>query len=132
MDVRLAHPSFAVPDMPRVFDWILETGEALVLPDLATQPLADVPTSTPQDVVRGLVAVPITGPNGQMAGTICVFDLKPLALNNLDVNALKALGRSVSFGELALHPSEEDGRAAPTPLTPHPQEPPPAAHNRVA
>ena len=34
-----------------------------MLPDLATQPLNDVPTSTLQDVVRGLVAVPITGPN---------------------------------------------------------------------
>ena len=115
--------------MPRVFGWILETGEALVLPDLATQPLTDVPTSTLQDVVRGLVAVPITGPNGQIAGTICVFDLKPLALNDLDVDALKALGRSVSFGELARYPSEEDAvGAAPTPLmpplTPHPQEPP--------
>ena len=94
--------------MPRVFGWILETGEALVLPDLATQPLTDVPTSTLQDVVRGLVAVPITGPNGQIAGTICVFDLKPLALSDLDVDALKALGRSVSFGELARYPSEED------------------------
>ena len=57
--------------------------------------------------MRGLVAVPITGPNGQIAGTICVFDLKPLALNDLDVDALKALGRSVSFGELAGYPSEK-------------------------
>ncbi len=33
-----------------------------------TQPLNDVPTSTLQDVVRGLVAVPITGPNGRLSG----------------------------------------------------------------
>ena len=85
--------------MPRVFGWILETGESLVLPDLATQPLSDVPTSTLQDVVRGLVAVPITGPNGQIVGTICVFDLKPLVLSDVDVDALKALGRSVTFGK---------------------------------
>ena len=129
--------------MPRVFGWILETGEALVLPDLATQPLTDVPTSTLQDVVRGLIAVPITGPNGQIAGTICVFDLKPLALSDLDVDALKALGRSVSFGELMRDPSEEDAvDTTPPPLMPpmtaHPQEPPfqeppPAAyaHSRV-
>jgi CheY-like chemotaxis protein len=87
--------------IPRVFGWILETGEALVLPDLATQPLSDVPTSTLQDVVRGLVAVPITGPNGQIVGTICVFDLKPLVLNDVDVDALKALGRSVPFDDLS-------------------------------
>jgi CheY-like chemotaxis protein len=111
--------------MPRVFGWILETGEALVLPDLATHPLTDVPTSTLQDVVRGLVAVPITGPNGQIAGTICVFDLKPLALSDLDVDALKALGRSVTFGELMRHPSEGDAvSASPPPMTAHPQEPP--------
>jgi CheY-like chemotaxis protein len=84
--------------IPRVFGRILETGEALVLPDLATQPLNDAPTSTLQDVVRGLVAVPITGPNAQIVGTICVFDLKPLALSDVDVDALKALGRSVTFG----------------------------------
>jgi len=87
--------------IPRVFGWILETGEALVLPDLATQQLNDVPTSTLQDVVRGLVAVPITGPNAQIIGTICVFDLKPLTLSDVDVDALKALARSVTFGDQA-------------------------------
>jgi CheY-like chemotaxis protein len=85
--------------MPRVFGWILETGEALVLPDLATQPLNDVPASTLQDVGRGLVAVPITGTSGQILGTISVFDLKPLALAEVDVEALKALGRSVFSGD---------------------------------
>lgn len=45
--------------LPGVFDRILETGEALVFPDLATQPSWDVSTSSVQDVVRGLVAVPI-------------------------------------------------------------------------
>ena len=95
--------------MPRVFGWILETGEALVLPDLATQPLSDVPTSTLQDVVRGLVAVPITAPSGQIVGTICVFDLKPLVLSDVDVDALKALGRSVSFGEQAHPEAHADG-----------------------
>jgi CheY-like chemotaxis protein len=119
--------------MPRVFGWILETGEALVLPDLATQPLSDMPTSTLQDVVRGLVAVPITGPNGQIAGTICVFDLKPLTLSELDVEALKALGRSVNFGEHARQMPDVDEAFNAPPPQPLPQEPPPAphAHGRV-
>ena len=99
--------------MPRVFGWILETGEALVLPDLATQPLGDVPTSTLQDVVRGLVAVPITGPSGQIVGTICVFDLKPLVLSDVDVDGLKALGRSVTFGELARRDEEDAPQTIP-------------------
>jgi diguanylate cyclase (GGDEF)-like protein len=102
--------------MPRVFGWILETGEALVLPDLATQPLSDVPTSTLQDVVRGLVAVPITAPSGQIVGTICVFDLKPLVLSDVDVDALKALGRSVSFAD---HGRPADAEAAPDIHHPH-------------
>jgi CheY-like chemotaxis protein len=119
--------------MPRVFGWILETGEALVLPDLATQPLSDVPTSSLQDVVRGLVAVPIMGSNQQIIGTICVFDLKPLVLNDVDVDALKALGRSVSFGEdfekavetfpsgTAAAPARE--RVEPPPVRERPAEP---------
>jgi diguanylate cyclase (GGDEF)-like protein len=100
--------------MPRVFGWILETGEALVLPDLAAQPLSDVPTSTIQDVVRGLVAVPIMGANQQIIGTICVFDLKPLVLNDVDVDALKALGRSVTFGDQFEKAAESDARLFPT------------------
>ena len=91
--------------MPRVFDLILETGNALVLPDLASQPLSDVPTSTLQDVVRGLVAVPIVGGDGQIVGTICVFDVKPLTLGEAEVDALKALGRS-----LAVRPVTPAGR----------------------
>jgi CheY-like chemotaxis protein len=101
--------------MPRVFGWILETGDALVLPDLTTQPLTDVPTAALQDVVRGLVAVPITGPNGQIIGTICVFDLKPLVLTDADVDALKVLGRSVRFGE-EVH--DDRPQAAPPPHEP--------------
>jgi GGDEF domain-containing protein/CheY-like chemotaxis protein len=112
--------------MPRVFGWILETGEALVLPDLATQPLTDLPTSTLQDVVRGLVAVPITAPSGQIIGTICVFDLKPLVLSDVDVDALKALGRSVTFGE------QPHGDAAAADLAEFPHQQPQAASNSWA
>jgi diguanylate cyclase (GGDEF)-like protein len=76
-----------------VFGWILETGEALVLPDLTAQHLSDLSTSSVQDVVRGLVAVPIVGADQEIVGTICVFDLKPLTFGDDVVEALKALGR---------------------------------------
>ena len=89
------------PDwMPRVFAWILETGEALVFPDLAKQPAPDVPSTWP-DGVRGLVAVPIVTADEQFIGMICVFDLKPLAFGGSEVAALKALGRGVSVGSAA-------------------------------
>lgn len=97
--------------LPRVFDLILETGDALVLPDLASQPLSDVPTSTLQNVVRGLVAVPIVSGNEQIVGTICVFDVKPLTLGEAEVNALKALGRSLAARPvLTVARPEEDGQ----------------------
>lgn len=79
--------------LPRVFGWILETGEALVMPDLTARHLADVSTSSAQDVVRGLVAVPIVGSDEAILGTICVFDLQPLTFGDDVVAALKALGR---------------------------------------
>jgi hypothetical protein len=83
-----------------------------------------VPTSTLQDVVRGLVAVPITGPSGQIVGTICVFDLKPLVLSDLDVDALKALGRSVTFGD-QVHAGAVPAQPPIPPLhTPPPSETP--------
>jgi CheY-like chemotaxis protein len=81
--------------LPRVFGWILETGEALVLPDLTAQEIADVSAVSAQDVVRGLVAVPIVDATGDIVGIICVFDLQPLAFGDEVVEALKALGREV-------------------------------------
>lgn len=89
-DTPLPHSPY---HLPRVFDWILETGEALVVPDLTGHQLAEVSTTSVQDVVRGLVAVPIVGPDNQIIGTICVFDLQPLTFGADVIDALKALGR---------------------------------------
>jgi diguanylate cyclase (GGDEF)-like protein len=108
--------------IPRVFDWILETGEALVLPDLVTQPLSDMPMSTLQDVVRGLVAVPIVSNDRQVVGTICVFDVKPLTFGLAEVDALKALGRGVSAGSTTASAEPETADqppGAPAPAVSH-------------
>lgn len=78
--------------LPRVFGWILETGQAFVMPDLTASQVADVSMPSAQDVVRGLVAVPIVGPKQEIVGAICVFDLKPLTIGDDVVEALKALG----------------------------------------
>src|SRR5581483_10546651 len=83
-DAPIPHSPYYIPE---VFGRILETGEALVLPDLATQPLAGVPTATLEDVVRGLVAVPVYGDGNEVVGTICVFDLQPLTLSVIEINA---------------------------------------------
>lgn len=144
-DTPIPHSPYYIPE---VFGRILETGEALVLPDLATQPLAGVPMATLEDVVRGLVAVPISGADQQVIGTICVFDLHPLTLGESDIEALKALGRSVSFGvapdaqheaapavargrEPRAHVESEPQPAAPAPeqvVGRAPAPPPPVVH----
>jgi diguanylate cyclase (GGDEF)-like protein len=75
--------------------------------------------------------VPITGPNAQIIGTICVFDLKPLALSDGDVDALKALGRSVTFGEQLSQevdpPAAHAGQSAPQQPAAVPKREAPAA-----
>ena len=95
------------PHLPRVFDLVLESGDALVLPDLATQPLSGMARSTTStassvpDAVRGLVAVPIVNSDGQIVGAICVFDARSLDLRDETVDALKALGRGATVQPLA-------------------------------
>jgi diguanylate cyclase (GGDEF)-like protein len=96
--------------VPHVFDWVLESGDALVLPDLAAQPVSSLPPSTFQDVVRGLVAVPIVGDTGQTIGTICVFDIRPLTLGGAEVEALKAIGRGISLHHPPVRPPAADHR----------------------
>jgi diguanylate cyclase (GGDEF)-like protein len=84
--------------VPRVFGWILETGDAVVVPDVAKRRWSEVSTATLEDVVRGLVAVPITNPERQIIGSICVFDVKPLTIGESEISALKALGHSPAIG----------------------------------
>jgi diguanylate cyclase (GGDEF)-like protein len=106
--------------VPRVFDWVLESGDALVFPDLATQPMSSMPTSTFQDVVRGLVAVPIVGDNGQTVGTICVFDVHPLTIGGAEVETLKALGRGVPLQRATAIPAAAIPAAAQETRPPRP------------
>lgn len=80
--------------IPRVFNWVQETGETVVLRDLIRN--HDAPPAGVDDAVRGLMAVPITFEH-QIVGTICVFDVKPLVATDADVAALS------TFGTTALH-----------------------------
>lgn len=120
-----------IPDslvhIPRVFDLVLESGEAVILPDLAMQPLSGVPQSTLQDAVRGLVAVPIVGSDEHVAGAICVFDVKPLDLGAGNVDALKALGQT-ALAELRSGEERAEGhdrrRSGAEPVSSRSDEPP--------
>jgi diguanylate cyclase (GGDEF)-like protein len=102
----------ASADLPRVFDSILKTGEAVVLPDLSRQRSAGVSTLRLRESLRGLVAVPVLNPDQQTIGMLCVFDIRPFRFDGADIDALKALGRGVSTG--ASVPAEAE-----TPPLPH-------------
>jgi diguanylate cyclase (GGDEF)-like protein len=122
-------------DLPAVYGWILETGEALVLPDLSNQPIADVRVLKLRDSLRGLLAVPIVGPDDQIAGALCVFDVKPFTFGTAEVDALKSLGRgarvsgetgptSAETGERPSGRAEPSGSSAKT-ATESPRRPSP-------
>jgi diguanylate cyclase (GGDEF)-like protein len=89
---------YSPADLPRVFELILTTGEALVLPDLSRQRSSGASTLRLRDSLRGLVAVPVVSPDQQTIGMLCVFDVRPFRFDDTDVDALKALGRGVSTG----------------------------------
>jgi diguanylate cyclase (GGDEF)-like protein len=89
----------AIPDSPfsmrQVFEWLRESGDALVFPDLTARPLAALPPSL-QRSVRALVAVPILGADNQVIGGICVFDVRPLSIGGAELDALRALARTAA------------------------------------
>ena len=92
--------------LPYVFERVLETGDAFVLPDVAAEPLLAAPTATIHEVVRGLVAAPLVGWTGRVLGAVCVFDVKPLSMGAPGVNALRMLGRRVGAVLEALAPTQ--------------------------
>jgi diguanylate cyclase (GGDEF)-like protein len=100
---------------PKVFDWVLETGESLVFPALDAEQLP-LEASTAKDPVRGLVAVPMVSrlegsAAEQVIGAICVFDVKHLNVDTRQVEALKALGRNISLQPAA--PRQSDAGSVP-------------------
>ena len=107
-----AHVSWNVNDaglrspfsLAYVLKRVLETGGALVLADLATQPVAAARTRTLHEAVRGLVAAPLIGSTGSVLGAICVFDVEPINVGGANVDGLQALGRRAGpILEGALH-----------------------------
>jgi len=78
---------------PYALDWVLRTGDVLVLPDLSTHPVGREQPETLREVVRALIAIPLIGEHSRIVGALCVFDVRPLTVSPLQLEALKALGR---------------------------------------
>jgi diguanylate cyclase (GGDEF)-like protein len=78
--------------IPRAFNRIRESGETVVLPDLIDVRSGDAPAAAATDPVQGLIGVPIVL-GDEIVGVICVFDLKPINVDEASVTALQNLGR---------------------------------------
>jgi diguanylate cyclase (GGDEF)-like protein len=79
--------------LPRAFNHVVETGRAVMLPDLRDMARSeDVPKEAVEESTRGLVAVPIMFAK-QVVGAICIFDVRPLVLTDRNLATLTALGR---------------------------------------
>ena len=83
--------------VPYAFEWVLRTGDVLVVPDVDTQPVFSRSSDALRDSVRALVAVPLIGDHDRVVGALCVFDVKPLNITAPQLDALKALGRDYGF-----------------------------------
>ena len=74
--------------LPRAFEQIAQTGESILSRDLTDHaPAGDGVL----DAVRGLAGVPIVA-GGEVLGAICVFDIKPLQIDERSFSSLKTLG----------------------------------------
>jgi len=107
--------------LPIALSRILETGEAKVVMDLSANRAPGAPKLAP-DELHSLIAVPIAGASpGEVAGMLCVFDIKPLALGHSEIAALKALGergaaRRTAASPLRMAPPSLDHQLEPQPV----------------
>ena len=103
-----------VPESPLasspLYDWVMQTGEPLILPDLAVQPFVPEPSAQFHEVVRGVMAVPIETPGGAVVGALCAFDVRPLTIGNAELEALRSLGYRIG------QEIEHDGRRVEQPV----------------
>jgi CheY-like chemotaxis protein len=101
------------PHIPRVVDEVLETGEPLVLPDLSAHTSSGAGRSLAPEAIRGLIAVPLKAEEGEVIGAVCMFDVKPLAIGEEDLESLKALGGGAERPPMARERTAADERSGP-------------------
>jgi diguanylate cyclase (GGDEF)-like protein len=80
--------------MPHVFSSVLDSARPLIVPDLSVDSIPSTVAPALRDGIAAIAAVPVAGARGEVAGMICLFDNKPLALGAAQLDALRALGGS--------------------------------------
>jgi diguanylate cyclase (GGDEF)-like protein len=83
--------------LPHVFGSVLESGRPVIMPDVTIEASAPMSVLASQNGVRGLVAVPIVSGGTDIAGMICLFDVKPVALDSGQLDLLHALAGTVAL-----------------------------------
>jgi len=73
----------------------------LVIPDAALHPLFGTNRFVRDGVFRSYAGAPLVTPGGQVLGSLCILDRKPLAISTAEVDRLVALARRVA-GELEM------------------------------
>jgi diguanylate cyclase (GGDEF)-like protein len=73
---------------------VFETGHRLIVPDAVDHPVFAHHPLVQQGLMRGLVCVPLLA-EGTVVGALCLIDIKPLAINASELDALAAYGRTV-------------------------------------
>ncbi|MCE9670466.1 diguanylate cyclase [Myxococcus stipitatus] len=101
-------------------DWafchhVVQGKESLVVPDATRHPVFRDNPLVRDGIVGSYAGAPLVTPAGEVLGTLCVIDTRPLMLGTEDLAALRELARRVA-GDLELksrgHPAlQERGRA---------------------
>jgi diguanylate cyclase (GGDEF)-like protein len=89
--------------LPSAFERITQTGEVMLMRDSAAVDRDASAGDHGADAVRGLVGVPIVS-QGEVLGAICVFDVKPLQIDERSLGALKSLGHVTFDGSRIVLP----------------------------
>ncbi|MFN7134339.1 MAG: diguanylate cyclase, partial [Myxococcales bacterium] len=109
--VGLAEPLRTERGTPRAWSFcqhVVESGQPMVVADAAIHPLFASNPLVRNGTVRSYAGAPLSTPDGQVLGTLCILDQRPMAIGADDIEKLVTLARRVA-GELALRAPRSAG-----------------------
>ena len=94
--------------------------DPLIVPDVTNYPALIDAAQPGLTVVRGFAGTPLSGTQGDISGTLCLMDTKPLTMDATELDLLDSLGRDLSR-DLAKH-GVRDPHAAGVPSSTKPPD----------
>ena len=92
---RLLEDRGAPRDCP-FFRWVTESAAPLCVPDATSHPLLSTDPYVLDGTIRGFVGVPLVMGNGDVVGTVSLFDPEPLALGSLEIDGLRVVAERLA------------------------------------